>query len=418
MVRLLIIADDFTGALDTGVQFKKRGISTEIFTRQSPKEIVVKPETEVLVIDTETRPLSAKEAYEEVKKVAQWAYSKNIPLIFKKTDSALRGNIGAELEAVVDAAEKEILYFLPAYPEMNRITKNGTQYISGKLLEKTVFGKDPFEPATVSYIPSIIGKQSKVKTKCISCEEKIPKEVGDIQIFICDAIVSDDMSMRVDELYQRGELRLVAGCAGLGDYLAESLPFHRKKEEEFCKTEGMYVACGSLNQITKRQLDYAERNGDFLRRHLTMEQKLLEEYDETPEGEVFLEEILSLCKENKKLIVDTFDCEGEKEEFLIEHQIQPEKVRELIAKAHGRIVLEIMKRKLDITVLMTGSDTLMGYMNLIGCRQIEPLCEIEPGIAVSQIIYRGHRQQVISKSGGFGTEDILCRIAEKIVKEI
>ncbi|NLJ67030.1 MAG: four-carbon acid sugar kinase family protein, partial [Clostridiales bacterium] len=31
MDRLLIIADDFTGALDTGVQFSHMGITTQVF---------------------------------------------------------------------------------------------------------------------------------------------------------------------------------------------------------------------------------------------------------------------------------------------------------------------------------------------------------------------------------------------------
>ena len=30
MIKLLIIADDFTGALDTGIQFVKKGIETQV----------------------------------------------------------------------------------------------------------------------------------------------------------------------------------------------------------------------------------------------------------------------------------------------------------------------------------------------------------------------------------------------------
>lgn len=59
----------------------------------------------------------------------------------------------------------------------------------------------------------------------------------------------------------------------------------------------------------------------------------------------------------------------------------------------------------------------MGYMKKIGCTQIEPLCEIEQGVVVSSIVSGGRSVQVISKSGGFGTKDILCRIAEKVIKK-
>lgn len=82
---------------------------------------------------------------------------------------------------------------------------------------------------------------------------------------------------------------------------------------------------------------------------------------------------------------------------------------------HGRIVKGILEHKINTTVLMTGGDTLMGYMNLIHCTQLEPICEIEPGVVVSFLEKNGHKQQVISKSGGFGTEDILERIANKII---
>ena len=34
MVKLLIIADDFTGALDTGIQFVNKGIATQVFTKR------------------------------------------------------------------------------------------------------------------------------------------------------------------------------------------------------------------------------------------------------------------------------------------------------------------------------------------------------------------------------------------------
>ena len=57
MVKLLMIADDFTGALDTGIQFAKEGIGTQVFTTQDLENINIKSDTEVIVIDAETRPL-------------------------------------------------------------------------------------------------------------------------------------------------------------------------------------------------------------------------------------------------------------------------------------------------------------------------------------------------------------------------
>lgn len=90
MVKLLIIADDFTGALDTGIQFVNKGIATQVFTKM-PEDIGdIDEMTEVLVIDSETRPMPAAKAYDAVKNITEWAKAIKIPVIFKKTDSALR----------------------------------------------------------------------------------------------------------------------------------------------------------------------------------------------------------------------------------------------------------------------------------------------------------------------------------------
>lgn len=417
MVKLLMIADDFTGALDTGVQFAKRGIGTQIFTKQKLSDEDIKEDTEVLVVDTESRPLDRDGAYQAVHDLACWAVDHDVEIIFKKTDSALRGNIGAELQAVLDAGKSHRLFFFPGYPQIGRITRNGIHYISGELLENSVFGKDPFEPVTKSYLPDIIGEQSNTPVTCLTCEEAIPPcKPDENEIVVCDLIVTEDIDRRLDELIRHEKVGLLAGCAALADRLVEKIPFHCRKKKTYEKTGSLYVACGSLNQITKKQVIYAEKRAGFIRKHLSVEQKLNPSYYETEEGKKFLEEILKLCQEKKKVILDTFDEGNEKEVYMKEHGISLEDVRFLIAKAHGRIVQEIVNRKMDVTVLMTGGDTLMGYMKIIGCSQLEPVCEIEPGIAVSVLEWNGCRQQVISKSGGFGTEDIMERIAEKIIR--
>ncbi len=84
MVKLLIIADDFTGALDTGIQFKKRGISTQVFTKTKLENSEIRPDTEVLVIDSESRPMQKEDAYLKVKKITEWAIAREVQIIFKK----------------------------------------------------------------------------------------------------------------------------------------------------------------------------------------------------------------------------------------------------------------------------------------------------------------------------------------------
>lgn len=86
MERLLVMADDFTGALDTGVQFATYGARTEIIT-DVKVDFSEYPQAEVLVIDTETRHVSGDEAYETIYQLTQKAVETGIIHLYKKTDS-------------------------------------------------------------------------------------------------------------------------------------------------------------------------------------------------------------------------------------------------------------------------------------------------------------------------------------------
>ena len=94
MLRLLMIADDFTGALDTGVQLAAHGIPTQVVVGQADLSAC---SSTVLVVDTETRHLPAAKAAKAVEELTRSAVENGVSCIYKKTDSALRGNIGAEL---------------------------------------------------------------------------------------------------------------------------------------------------------------------------------------------------------------------------------------------------------------------------------------------------------------------------------
>ena len=120
MIQLLIIADDFTGALDAGVQLAVRGAKTAVITDAAADWSESARDLDVLVVDAETRHLPAAQAYEIVFRIVTLAARLQVPYIYKKTDSALRGNVGAELSAVLHASGETQLPFLPAFPQIGR----------------------------------------------------------------------------------------------------------------------------------------------------------------------------------------------------------------------------------------------------------------------------------------------------------
>ena len=163
MLKLLIIADDFTGALDTGVQFSSRGAKTKVIT-DPQYNLSLANELDVLVLDSETRHLASEKAYEIVNNFVKRVVSSfpNIN-IYKKTDSELRGNVGSELSAAMDAIGVDKMAFIPAFPAMNRVTKNSIHYIDGVQVAQSVFGKDPFESVKNSDVNVVLAEQTDKK---------------------------------------------------------------------------------------------------------------------------------------------------------------------------------------------------------------------------------------------------------------
>src|SRR5919199_1416274 len=90
--QILVLADDLTGALESGAAFASRGIKGVVNLLKA--HWTGEP---VLVIDTETRHTSEAQAATCIEQLAK---STTARLIYKKTDSTLRGNIRAELHAL------------------------------------------------------------------------------------------------------------------------------------------------------------------------------------------------------------------------------------------------------------------------------------------------------------------------------
>lgn len=144
MIKLVIIADDLTGALDTGVQFSKKNISTIVTADLNFNTEEISKDADVIVIDTESRHISAVEAKKRVKSVLSKFDKKKIKFFYKKTDSTLRGNIGSEIEGFMEGLDINEVSFIPAFPLSKRTVKDGILYVNDVKLSETQFANGSF----------------------------------------------------------------------------------------------------------------------------------------------------------------------------------------------------------------------------------------------------------------------------------
>ena len=411
MIKLLIVADDFTGALDTAVQFASSGAKTRVITEGKYNFKLLDQATEVLVINAETRHLPPDQAYKIVFDIIQQAIEYDVPHIFKKTDSGLRGNIGSELAAVLDAAEDKLLHFIPALPKMNRFTEKGMHYIDGIEVSESVFGKDPFEPVAESYIPKLIELQTSIPAISVTKDEDFLDPENSC-IVVYDAKTSEDIKEIAMSLHYKNDLKLIAGCAGLASILPSLLGLTGEKPESLKEAEKFLVVCGSVNPITQSQLDYAERNG-FNRIRLAVSEKIDETFYETEIGQKTLNQIHDLIASQKNIIIDSNDLNnsGETIQYALDHGIPLDTVRERISHSLGRILKSLIEKGLEATIMVTGGDTLIGFMKQIEASELSPQFEIAPGTVLSKLEINEQVYDVISKSGGFGSPNLLVEIS-------
>ena len=413
VIQLTVLADDLTGALDTGVQFAARGVSVKVVV--APKQGLPKltENIRVLIIDTETRHLSAGEAYQTVYRIAEDVSQSGCPNLYKKTDSALRGNIGSEFQAVLDVWGGA-LHFVPAFPTMGRCTLHGIQYINAVPVSESVFGSDPLEPVRHSRIADIIREQTAEAVFPAGAGVDVKEQPG---IHIYDASTDEELRQIGAALRLKHRLRLTAGCAGFAAVLPGLLGLQGATAPRRPICRSLLVGCGSANPITLKQLDEAEARG-FPRFRLTPRQALEPNWLESSECEELVRSCQEQLRSRRRCLLDSTGCgRDEVRQYAIEHGANQTQLRLRISGAVGTILQKILAQEQDAAVLVTGGDTLLAFIHQLGIETLTPHYELLPGVVFSEGVYHGHTCCLISKSGGFGEHSLIPEVARKVCVE-
>lgn len=409
MLKLLVIADDFTGALDTGVQFSSHGIQTMVSTQTEIDYGRISSALEVLVINAESRHLSQNQAYERIKAILSDALAADIPYIYKKVDSALRGNISSEIKAVVDSFPQQAIPFLPAYPEMNRVVVNGHLYIDDVLVSESVFAEDPYEPVRESNIIQRLKKEANLSAVLIQAE-MIHQEYAAVHVF--DAQTDEMLRWQAEKLQEADLLRVTVGCAGFAKVLAKQL-FPARENVTHTIEKPIVVVCGSVNPITQAQVQYAEER--YPRISLTADQLLTADYWDSPQGKEDRQVYSRLMQEYPLIIFETFSedtsAELRRRSEKTNHSVSDSRFQ--IGVALGKLTEALWTEHQENTFLFTGGDTLFQSMKVLGIKGIIPLTEMQPGIVLSVLEWNNKQMKVITKSGGFGSETLFEELIGK-----
>ncbi|CUJ84055.1 Uncharacterized protein conserved in bacteria [Achromobacter sp. 2789STDY5608615] len=157
---IAIVADDLTGSGDTAVQFVRAGWTTRL-SIDGAHEALAAPaadDVDVLAVTTHSRALPASEAGAVIRRNVQRLRAAGVARLYKKVDSTLRGAFKAEIDAAREAwGDDAIAVVCPAFPATGRTVEDGVLMVSGLPVTATSAATDPVTPVTESHIPTLLG---------------------------------------------------------------------------------------------------------------------------------------------------------------------------------------------------------------------------------------------------------------------
>ncbi|AGB41136.1 hypothetical protein Halha_1188 [Halobacteroides halobius DSM 5150] len=426
--KLAVIADDFTGANDTGVQFSKAGLKT-LVTSQLETIDQLDYKADVVVIDTNSRADQPATAYKKVAQATQQLQELGIDYIYKKLDSTLRGNIGAEIEGALVAGGYELAIVAPALPATDRTTIGGNQLVQGVPLEETEIAHDPVTPVNRSYIPDIIGEQTTKEVVAINLKDLLKgadylvqlieeKAESGAEIIVVDATTSKDLEIITATLNLLEADCLLVGSAGFAESLPVGLNLVTSEKEEVTKSKGSILGiAGSVSDITRGQVNYAQQELDNLSViDIQLADVLQNNY------QVELDRVISavdkLITADQDIIIRSAkdnDLVAKAKQLGKKNGLTGIEVSNRIARFLGEVAKYFYVANKIEGIFLTGGDIAVKSAALIGAEATVIKDEILPGIPRGRFLGTDLPQiPVVTKAGAFGNEEALVEIIAEL----
>jgi D-threonate/D-erythronate kinase len=402
-VDLSIIADDLTGAADSGVQLKRSGYRTAVVFRGA--ELPPEVDLDAVAVDTDSRSSPAGFAAKRVLEAGR--AMNNAHVIYKKIDSTLRGPIAAELAAALGATGRTKAVVAPAFPSARRTTCEGMQLVNGKPVHQTGLAHDPSTPVSESHIPSLLSEAfSSVALSVAEVRDvcRVHEALESADCVVADAGSDDDLEALVRAVPDPSTV-LWVGSAGLARAFGKVYPGPRSDapSEAPIPASGVLAVVGSVNEVAREQLRcLAEEPGVAQVALDTV--ALAAGSREEAVGEA-AEAVRAALSGNRGAVLYSAAGEGV-DSALRERSVSKDEISGRVADALAEVVATLSGEERFDTLVLTGGDTAVRVARALGATGILLEGEIEAGVPNGTLI--GPRPyRVVTKAGGFGGSDTL-----------
>ncbi|NLA66139.1 MAG: four-carbon acid sugar kinase family protein [Leucobacter sp.] len=266
--RILVIADDFTGATDIGAAFVETGRTvrvhlTEAAPRSDAAPVVDDATADVEIFALKTRSSTAAESVRVVRDVLRRAAYNPLrdQLYFKYCstfDSTDEGNIGPVLDTLQEASGARLSVVIPAYPDNGRTQYQGYLFVGDQLLAESHMRDHPITPMRDSSVLRLLGAQTRTQCELVALEtvrgdslgSALSQERSAPVYAVVDAVSREDLTRIARQVQSHA---LVSGGAGL----AKQYPVVGSSARvglTSAGSGGRVIIAGSQSTATKRQL--------------------------------------------------------------------------------------------------------------------------------------------------------------------
>lgn len=410
-MKMIVIADDFTGSNDTGVQLAKKGARTEVMLTPEQKP---SRRADVLVINTESRAIPAEQAAEAVAQaLAPWCEGETLPLVYKKIDSTFRGNVGAEVTAAMRAANRTLAVIAAAIPAAGRTTRDGLCLVNGTPLLETEFASDPKTPILSSRIAELIALQSDIPVHDVSLDDVRRGQLSALLrafaaegecMVVVDAVEDRDLSLIAQAICEQATLPLLVGAAGLANALPVRMFMQEKQELP------VLVVAGSMSEATRRQVEKALCQARASVVDIDASRLISAQAEQ--EIAAVVEQACALLGRQQHTILRTSRSADDRQmidALCTEAGVSRQQLGEMLSQRLGTITLRIIEQARIGGLFLTGGDIATAVASALGAEGYRIQSEVAPCIPCGTFVNSEIDDlPVITKAGGFGSDSTLC----------
>lgn len=397
---LAIVADDLTGAMDSSGHFANLGFSTVVhLAPEFPYS------AEVVAVTTNSRAEEPEVAGNSVRQAIKGLAER---IIYKKIDSTLRGNIGVELDAILESRMYEKVLVAPAFPSMGRTIEAGVLLVDGVPVSKTSFANDPILPVSESHIPTLLESSMSFQVGCVGIPEIeagpefLYRQVSamDRRIVVCDAKQQRHLTTIIRAAILARDNWLLCGSTGLAretHLLIEKQNLSRAEVPIFSTERGVLVLVGSRNPISRNQLEFARKSMGLPIINVDTSQLLQEETKVEMMGEI-LEKARRIFPTDNLLAIS-----------LSISSFHPG-LKHTLPGFLAEVAAQIVGEQRIGGLFLCGGDIAVEVCRRLAIPAISVQGEIEPGIPAG--VAMGDQAKnigVVTKAGGFGGNDSLIK---------